>query len=92
MHGYNIERNFARILTQGHTTFGTVITLKLNFIKRSQEFQNFGVTHLNDLISPAAGLFGYEDFVRTFNLTFNFADFYSLMHSIPCKWREHLQI
>ena len=60
-------------------------------IKRSQEFQNFGITHLNDLISPAGGLFGYENFVRTFNLTFNFVDFYSLMHSIPRKWKEQLQ-
>ena len=62
-----------------------------NLVKRSQELQHKGITHLNDLISPSGGLFGYEEFVRKFNLKLNFVDFYSLIHSIPRKWREQLQ-
>ena len=62
-----------------------------NLIKRSQEFQDNGIKHLNDLISPSGGLFGYEDFFRTFNLQINFVDFYSLLHSIPTKWKGQLQ-
>ena len=60
-------------------------------VKRSQKLQHKGITHLNDLISPSGGLFGYEEFVRKFNLKLNFVDFYSLIHSIPRKWREQLQ-
>ena len=62
-----------------------------NLVKRSQDFQSKGINYLNDLISPSGGLFGYEDFVRTFNLSLNFVDFYSLLHSIPRKWKEQLK-
>ena len=61
-----------------------------NLIKRSWELQNVGIKYLNDVISPTGGLLGYDEFIRTFNLQMNFVDFYSLMHSIPRKWKGGL--
>ena len=61
-----------------------------NLRKRSKELQNIGIKYLNDLISLCGGLFGYDEFIRTFNLQMNFVDFYSLMHSIPRKWKRDL--
>ena len=58
-----------------------------NLVSRAEEFQNMGIRYLNDLISPNGGLYGYENFVRAYNLQINFVDFYSLLHSIPRKWK-----
>ena len=40
---------------------------------------------------PLEGFFGYESFIETFNIQINFVDFYSLIHSIPRKWKDCLQ-
>ena len=37
-------------------------------------------------------MFGYESFVKAFNIKINFVDFYSFLHSIPRKWKDCLQV
>ena len=61
-----------------------------NLRKRSKELQNIGINYVNYLISPSGGLFGYDEFITTYNLHMNFVDFYSLMHSIPRHWKGDL--
>ena len=52
-----------------------------------QEFEEIGLTLINDVLDNTGILMEYDTFKRTFDLKINFVDYYSLIHSIPRSYR-----
>ena len=54
------------------------------------EFEEKGLTLINNVLDNTGTLMGYDTFKRTFDLKINFVVYYSLIHSIPRPYRIFL--
>ena len=60
-----------------------------NLNSRSTEMISKGIGYVNDLLSHSGDCLGYYDFMERYHIKINFADFYSLTHSIPSHWLKN---
>ena len=61
-----------------------------NLIAKKRDLQERGIQYINNLLDESGRLFGYLDFVQQFNVSLNFVEFYSLIHSLPRQWRMEI--
>ena len=61
-----------------------------NLLCHKQEFEEKGLTLINDVLDNTGTLMGFDTFKRTFDLKINFVDYYSVIHSIPRSYRIFL--
>ena len=61
-----------------------------NVNTRKPKLEEKGLLYVNDLLLDSGELMGFQDFQGIYQSNVNFVDFYSLIHSIPRKWKNEI--
>ena len=71
--------------------WGTYFLKSQNLMVKRDEFEQRGITHINDLLTNTGDFYGYQEFIEFYGINLNFLDFYTFMHSIPRNWKAIYQ-